>query len=290
MSTEFPCSRDLGTARAKLGHARHHIGELHSLIDLFFNHPDHRPKMRADLDAKSGFHVLRINSMPDFDPLIENISLVMGDVLHDLRSALDHVAWQLACYFANGQPVGPTKIYFPICDPKPGRTHKTVSFLSPTDWRYLHEFQPCKGLNGRPDSWSGDYIHQLSQLQELSNQDKHRRLSIVLLTPNQFSTIPTRRSLPPWIVRTGDSFEFRPEHISDIDPEAEEHDFSHADLCTELGAEVGRIKAPGWNSIPSIDDVGEVTPRLACDGPRPLFATLERLADYVQLILDSFCG
>ena len=109
----------------------------------------------------------------------------------------------------------------------------------------------------------------------------------MLLTPNQFSTIATRRSLPPWVARTGDSFEFKPERISDADPEAEEHDFSHADLCAELGAEVGRIKAPAWNTTTSIDDVGEVTPRVACEGPRPLFAVLERLADYVRLILDS---
>jgi|SRR5215510_2135909 len=128
MSTGFSSPRDLGTARAKLGHAEHHIGELHPLIDLFFNDPAHRPKMRADFDPESGYHILRIKSVPDFDPLVEEISLVTGDVLHDLRSALDHAAWQLACHFANGEPANPTEVYFPICDPKPGRAHKTVSF------------------------------------------------------------------------------------------------------------------------------------------------------------------
>lgn len=160
-------------------------------------------------------------------------------------------------------------------------------FLDPTDWLRLHEFQPCKGRNGRPDNWSGDYIHQLSLLQKVSNQDKHQRLSIVLLTPNAFSTSPTRFSLPPGIIRAGDSFEFLPERVSDPDPEAEDFDFSHASQRVELGIEIGRIKVPAWRLLPRIEDAGEVTPRVALDRTRPIFTTLERLADYVQLILSS---
>jgi hypothetical protein len=287
MSAQPSYQRDLGSARAKLGHAKRHVAELHSIIDLFFEDRGHRPKLKADLDSASGYHVLRIRSVPDLDPLIEDISLLVGDVVHDLRSALDHVAWQLANQFFGGTVVKPTQIYFPICDPKPGRAHKSPSFLDPVDWLILHEFQPCKGLNGRADSWDGDYIHQLSQLQKMSNQDKHRRLSIVLLTPNAFSTIPTRFTLPPWIIRAGDSFEFRPGSVSDHDPEAVDYDFSHAGRRVELGIEVGRIKAPAWCSLPTIDDAGEVTPRVAFEELRPIFGTLNRLAGYVQLILDS---
>jgi hypothetical protein len=230
---------------------------------------------------------LRIKSLPEFDPLIEEASLPVGDVAHDLRSALDHMAWQLACEFAGESPANANRIFFPICDPKPGHGHKSPRFLDPAVWQRLHEFQPCRGINGRPDSWSGDYVHQLSLLQKMSNQDKHQRLSIVLLTPNAFSTIPTRFSLPPWVVRTNDSFEFVPERVGDPDPDTEDFDFSHAGQRAELGAEVGRVRVPAWRSLPQIEDAGEVTPRIALDGIRPISATLERLADHVQLISSS---
>jgi hypothetical protein len=286
MTIDSSYQRDLASARAKLGHAQRHIGDLHTVIDLFFQDESHRPSVMADFDPSSEYHILRIKSVPDLDPLIEDVSLLVGDTIHDLRSALDHVAWQFACQFANGEPANPTQVYFPICAPRPGRAHVNPAFLHPADWQVLHEFQPCKGINGRPDSWSGDYIHQLSQLQKMSNEDKHRRLPIVILTPNLFSTIPTRLSLPPWIIRVDDSFEFHPELISDPDPEAEHYDFSQSGKRAELGAEVGRIRAPAWRSLPVIEEAGEVIPRVACEGPRPIFAVLDRLAVYVQLILD----
>jgi hypothetical protein len=121
------------------------------------------------------------------------------------------------------------------------------------------------------------------------NEDKHKMLPIILVTSNAFSTIPTRSSLPPWIVHKDDSFEFLPERILDPDPDTESLDFSHSDYLVRIGAEVGRIKVPAWRSFMRIEDVGEVTPRVALEGLRPLDATLERLADYVKLILDSVC-
>jgi len=287
MSIGPPYKRDLGSARAKLGHAQRHIDELHTVIDLFFEDQRHRPRLRADFDHFSKYHILRIKSVPDLSPLIENTSLLVGDTIHDLRSALDHAAWQLACQFANGEPGNSTQVYFPICDPRPRHPHKAPRFFDPADWLVLHEFQPCKGINGRPDDWSGDYIHQLSQLQKMSNDDKHRRLSIVLLTPNAFFTVPTRSSLPPWIVPAGGSFEFHPERISDPDPEAEEYDFSQSGKQVDVGIEVARIRSPYWRSLPVIEDAGEVIPRVASEGPRPIFAVLDRLAAYVKVILDA---
>lgn len=124
MSTGLTCQCDLGSARAKLAHAKRHIGESRTAIDLFFEDKGHRPRLRADLDSASGYHVLCIKSVPNLGPLTEDISLLVGDGAHDLRSALDHIAWQLACQFAGGSPANPTRVFFPICDPKPGHAHK----------------------------------------------------------------------------------------------------------------------------------------------------------------------
>lgn len=114
-----------------------------------------------------------------------------------------------------------------------------------------------------------------------------RPFPIVMLTPNQFSTIPTRFSLPPWIARTSDSIEFLPERILDHDPDAEAFDFAKADVSLGVGAEVERMRVPAWRPNTHIEDAGEITPRVALENARPIHATLERLADYVKLILSS---
>ena len=254
--------RDLTSCFAKHAHAKRRIEELDIKVKSFFEDRSHQPRMRADFDPSSGYHILRIKAIPDFGSFPIDIGVAIGEIIHDLRSALDHAAWQLACEFANGVPADPKGVHFPVCEPKPdnepkpGKAHKTASFLDPRDWAILHEFQPCKGINGHADGWSGDYVHQLTMLHDMWNQDKHVTLPVVLMTSNEFSLIPTRSTLPPWIVKNADSVDFIPERLKDPDPDAEVFDFSHSDKLIELNAEVGRIMVPSWHLRPEIADAG----------------------------------
>lgn len=243
--------RNLTSSFAKCAYAKRRIKELDILVERFFEDRSHQPMMRADLDQSSGYHVLRIQSIPDFGSFPIEIGVAVGEIIHDLRSALDHAAWQLACEFSHGLPTEPKSVYLPVCDPRPGGAHKNPSFLDPYDWAVLHEFQPCKGVNGRPDGWSGDYVHQLTMLHDMWNKDKHVALTVVLITSNQFSLIPTRSTLPPWIVKKADSVEFLPDRVNDPDPDAEILDFSHSDKVVKLNAEVGRIMVPSWRHRPA---------------------------------------
>ena len=178
-------------------------------------------------------------------------------------------------------------MYFPICKPDAGKPHLLPTYLDPVVWSQIHEYQPCKGRNGRPDSWSGEYIHPLALIQRLSNDDKHQRLAYVRLEPSQFSTISTRTSLPPWIVKTTEGWSFAPERLSDPNADTEEISFEHASKHVELGAEVFRIRAPAWKSMQKIDNVGEMTPRFALDEDRPVVPTLSRLTEFVRLVLTD---
>jgi hypothetical protein len=267
---------NLDSAWAKLHHAERHIDDLDRRIGVCLADGRPRPRFRAELDLASGFHVVRIASTPDLAPLTVEVSLALGDVVHDLRSGLDHLAWQLASKFAGGVPARPRQVYFPICDSSGKERHQDPSYFDPADWRQLHEFQPCKGVNGRPDRWSGEYVHQLWLLQEMSNVDKHRSLSVVLLTSNAISLIPTRQDLPPWLVKTEEGFSVDPERMLDPDPNADEINTEHADMLVEVGAEVARVRAPAWQDRPSIEEVGEVTPRVALEGLRPAIPTVRR--------------
>ncbi len=279
--------RDLTSSFAKHAHAKRRIEELDTVVKRYFEDRSHQPVMRAGLDFSSGYHVLRIKSIPDFGSFPVDTGVAVGEIIHSLRSALDHSAWQLACEFSNGLPESPKSVHFPVCDPSPSAAHKSPSFLDPCDWAMLHEFQPCKGVNGRADGWSGDYVHQLTMLHDMWNRDKHVALPVALITANQFSLIPTRPTLPPWIVQMGDSIEFASHRINDPDPDASIFDFSHSGKLVRLNAEVARIMVPFWRQRPVITDAGVVIPRVALEGLRPITSTLERLADYVHLIVSS---
>ena len=278
---------DPSSAWAKLRHAERRRDALNTSIEAFAQDPNTHAQLMANLETDSGFHIVRIKHLPDLGPFTERVSLEVGEVVHNLRGALDHFAWQLACSFANGQPAQPRQVYFPACKADAGKPHLDPTYLDPVVWSQIHEYQPCKGRNGRPDRWSGEYIHQLTLIQRLSNDDKHQRLAYVRLVPSHFSTISRRTSLPPWIVETTEGLSFAPEKLSDPDPDTEEISFEHASKHVEPNAEVLRVRAPAWGTMQEIDNVGEMIPRFALDEDRPVVPTLSRLIDYVRLVLTD---
>jgi hypothetical protein len=86
----------------------------------------------------------------------------------------------------------------------------------------FHEPHPCKGGNGRPDNYRGDYVHQLELLADLNNADKHQTLTEIVLAPHQMTI------MPPIAFGLGD---------------VERPDFIHR---WGPGTEVLRVRAPFW--------------------------------------------
>jgi hypothetical protein len=280
---------DLTSAQAKLRHAEAHITTLRTFIDAARSQEENQLGLGAELDAATDMYVLRITSAPDLAPISEKVSLIVGDVVHNLRSALDHLAWRLACGAApGGIPAKPKDVIFPICEPpQPGKSCKTPKYFTAADWQKIHEFEPCKGLNNRPDGWSASYVHQLTLLQQLSNDDKHKTLPLVLILTNELKTMRTRTSLPPWIVKTEEGVTFVPERVGEPDPDDDRPDFTHASFKAEVGAEVCRQRAPAWKGRTAIEHVGTATPQVALDEHRPVVPTMERLTEYVRVVLNA---
>jgi hypothetical protein len=130
----------------------------------------------------------------------------------------------------------------------------------------------------RSDGWSGTYVHQLAQLTELWNVDKHRTLPVSLLTSTEFTTVETRSGHPPWHVETQDGWTIDASRAGDLDLFKEEVSFEHARKLLSPGAEVVRIKMTSAIAASTvIDPAGFVVPRVALDGPRPVLATIDRL-------------
>lgn len=97
---------------------------------------------------------------------------IIGDVVHNLRSALDHLAWQLATEQARADT--PRRIEFPIFlddpanDPDIRRAlTKILNCLRPESHAVIDAAQPYK---------TGNTHHPLWLLQALWNTDKHRTL------------------------------------------------------------------------------------------------------------------
>jgi hypothetical protein len=97
---------------------------------------------------------------------------IIGDAVHNLRSALDHLAWQLAV--PSARATTPRRIEFPIFLDDPatdreirGALTKKLNCLRPESQAIIDGAQPYK---------TGDRHHPLWLLQTLWNTDKHRTL------------------------------------------------------------------------------------------------------------------
>jgi hypothetical protein len=92
--------------RVRIERAKKHLVELNGAAQSFFatNPYEIRTKRNADT-RRIVYYLWRVEAVP------AEISAIAGDVLTNLRSSLDHLAWQLV--LANGQTPG-KGTYFPI--------------------------------------------------------------------------------------------------------------------------------------------------------------------------------
>lgn len=160
----------LDGVRAKLDRADQHLDELKTGVAAF-NASDPY-KVAQNFDFPSGIFTLNIVHIEQ--PPIE-WGTIIGDVIANLRSALDHLAWQLGSL--SGVEPHP-KTEFPIfkepAEYADARAQQKIVSLSPTDRALIDGLQPYQRTNNVDDD-------PLWMLHELSNVDKHRTLHSVSL-------------------------------------------------------------------------------------------------------------
>ena len=274
---------------AKLERAKAHREELSGYISETFVQTDAScPTLVGKLDSETGCYVFRIKTIPDLDPIMQRIGLIVGDVAQNLRAILDHLTWQLACWNTNGKPLNETAVQFPIVTSKPevadderwksarGRYLKEVH---PDHVAIIETFQPYNGRAGRPDNWSGEYVHPLALLQELANTDKHRFLNPVLAVPSNMAMV-----FPPGVEQA------RREALAEGLPGVFIPDvvWDHAGEVIELGAEVGRFRLEGEGLYPNMEVYGKVQPSIAFRERGPIVPALDRIGAFAMLIVSEF--
>ena len=81
-------------ARLKVERARKHLDLLRQETRAFTEGKPYG--VRAEFDAERSEYAIRIRLRDPDTRVPIGLSLIAGDAVHNLRSALDHLAWQLA--------------------------------------------------------------------------------------------------------------------------------------------------------------------------------------------------
>lgn len=150
----------------KIKRGREHITELDRQLRAFFDSGPYKVGARRDSQTrKIIYYVTSAQPIPD------SISLVAGDAMQNLMSALDHLAYQIVCSDTGDKPPNPNWIYFPIADDVvkyEDKKHGKMAGASQEVFDAIDALQPYKG--GNKPLWA---------LYRLNNIEKHRLLLTV---------------------------------------------------------------------------------------------------------------
>ncbi len=153
------------TVRVKIKRAKKHLAELEAAAEIYRDSYTHVSVAGENAKFSQGEPNFRKLPIIHFDMLA-----IAGDVLQNLRSALDHVMYHLALV-ANPKATDAVlqKICFPIGKTLHGytslRNAKIKRFIEPGAMHYIDALKPYQGGN-----------YRLWKLHETNNIDKHRRL------------------------------------------------------------------------------------------------------------------
>lgn len=165
---------DLSGCAAKLRRALFHMQDLDQRA-LRFIYEVNPYLSVVDFDADTGENVIRLQKDVD-QPPIDEWSPIVGDVAHNLMSALDHLVCQL--HIRNGENPECWGTQFPIFDIDNARSQEKIrgyiGTLADDDQRIIRELQPYQ--RGNRDLARADPLWLLRTMNVI---DKHRRMHLV---------------------------------------------------------------------------------------------------------------
>jgi hypothetical protein len=152
------------TWQAKLERAKRHFTELETALASYFATIPYKVSTRRDGAGKLVYYLSEVGELP------VEFSLITGDVIQNLRSALDHLAYDLWVKEANGRGRG-DKIYFPIDKDEASYNRSKVNKTQGISAQSLSIIDSLKPYPGGNDA--------LWRIHTLNNRDKHRLLVTV---------------------------------------------------------------------------------------------------------------
>lgn len=153
----------------KLARADEHLHSLQAEVRTYLLEQPYAVVLEAKQDYVA--FVFRLRSVPP-----ARLSIIVGDCLYNIRSALDHLAQLL--HVANGGLITDTRPCFPIfadeAEFKKGSSGlRAIEKMRPDIRDFIIHQQPYFGRDVADAK-----KHALWRLHELNNADKHRRLTL----------------------------------------------------------------------------------------------------------------
>jgi hypothetical protein len=158
---------ELDEARAKLGRAREHADRL-SEEGLALSGPDRPQPITWTTTFNADENCFDVSIASVAEPP-RRLGLILGDALHNFRSALDHVAWALA-----GQ-----RARFPIVNSaaafRRAEVQDVIGHIDAAHIETIERLQPYRQV------FTNDVVHPLAALRAMSNRDRYRLLPLALV-------------------------------------------------------------------------------------------------------------
>jgi len=251
----------------KIARAREHRDTLAKYVADTFAVEANRLRARTRFEPDSSESILYVSYMPDLSKFLSQCSIILGDALYALRSALDHLAYQLAFLDTGGKIQDPCRIQFPICDTPSAFTKEEKDRLKevdPAHIKIIETFQEYPGVGtDRP----------LSELRKLSNQEKHRLPIDIVVPLSSLEGVTHPQTSAAFVFGAVQQF------LQTGSPIVFER--------AKLGAVIMRRKVP---SAPPPDEETTcyVASNIAFDGDRLVFDALDKIVATVEDVIRAF--
>ncbi len=256
---------DLTDAFAKLGRAQVHFEQLKADVIGYPNpHPEPHFSMRQEFDKDAGevrFTVRRVREFP------REWGLLIGDVLNNARTALDHLAWLLVQKGSIPEPDKDWLVQFPIHDSMDDFNANIARRLPGVSQRNIDAIRNRQPIPGNPHY---AMVAPLTLLREYGRIDKHRELHAV---------IASEQGISVGIFSAADC------KITAVHPG---RDIEDVPFVFEVGMELMRadVADVGPQARVELKIEGQYAPSLP-DG-RELLPTLRSICDAVFFVVSAF--
>ena len=166
---------DLSSAWAKFHRAEEHINTFEAEAAAWLNLKPYRVTIEHNVDFSCYWATIQTIHIPN----LERWSLVIGDAVHNLRCALDHLVYAIAIFRTQmNPPPRKKKWFFPIrydvASFQSALTDHKIAKLGTAVCKEIERFQP---YNRRHDTLPP----LLGILRIFDDSDKHRLLQIVMV-------------------------------------------------------------------------------------------------------------
>jgi hypothetical protein len=246
---------------AKLRRAKAHLDALDKEVSAVMEGRYGDPiacvkEIQRHPDGKTGLVVVKIGHVKT-PPL--DLGAKIGDVVHNLRSALDHMAWQLGRLNQRGSDPA-DRTAFPLNRTRQNfeskRTTEILKDLHPDHRAVIEKCQPYRG---------GDYA-RLGLLRDLSNTDKHREVNTALVASDDLA------------------FTFKPLRDCRLGRQGLEFEMI-AGYPVEIGTEVARVPIDITGDEPDVDVETEGSLHIAFSNGEEVMSTLHNIGYSVDTVL-----